>query len=278
MSIPEEPKVPLSLAPTLDMSCSEARILPPEINHGKVTLYDRRRRGKKVFLVAFYTCDESYDFENDNTEMFCSNQKWVGEIPTCIPQPDYTEPEEEVEEDDLEEYETIPNDSFDENGNDVEFEADDNDREPPPPPPPPVKEDDLSLKAADSKPEPEIVININEDKVELPQNSDVLTIQDQIPLKSHNELFIENNPDTKASEVPSEVLSSSNASVKPAKDRYEPTLVDTNCGEDNGGCAQICKRLLYPDENQPIKQCDCREGYTLDPNDYVNCIGECILY
>jgi len=74
MSIPEEPKVPLSLAPTLDMSCSEARILPPEINHGKVTLYDRRRRGKKVFLVAFYTCDESYDFENDNTEMFCSNQ------------------------------------------------------------------------------------------------------------------------------------------------------------------------------------------------------------
>nr|XP_036671646.1 latent-transforming growth factor beta-binding protein 1 isoform X3 [Drosophila suzukii] len=278
MSIPEEPKVPLSLAPTLDMSCSEARILPPEINHGKVTLYDRRRRGKKVFLVAFYTCDESYDFENDNTEMFCSNQKWVGEIPTCIPQPDYTEPEEEVEEDDLEEYETIPNDSFDENGNDVEFEADDNDREPPPPPPPPVKEDDLSLKVADSKPEPEIVININEDKVELPQNSDVLTIQDQIPLKSHNELFIENNPDTKASEVPSEVLSSSNASVKPAKDRYEPTLVDTNCGEDNGGCAQICKRLLYPDENQPIKQCDCREGYTLDPNDYVNCIDidECL--
>ncbi|XP_036671645.3 uncharacterized protein frac isoform X2 [Drosophila suzukii] len=272
MSIPEEPKVPLSLAPTLDMSCSEARILPPEINHGKVTLYDRRRRGKKVFLVAFYTCDESYDFENDNTEMFCSNQKWVGEIPTCIPQPDYTEPEEEVEEDDLEEYETIPNDSFDESGNDVEFEADDNDREPPPPPPPPVKEDDLSLKAADSKPEPEIVININEDKVELPQNSDVLTIQDQIPLKSHNEFFIENNPDTKVSEVPNEVLSSSSASVRPAKDRYEPTLVDTNCGEDNGGCAQICKRLLYPDENQPIKQCDCREGYTLDPNDYVNCI------
>ncbi|XP_037720229.1 uncharacterized protein LOC119553717 isoform X2 [Drosophila subpulchrella] len=267
MSIPEEPKVPLSLAPTLDMSCSEARILPPEINHGKATLYDRRRRGKKVFLVAFYTCDESYEFENDNTEMFCSNQKWVGEIPTCIPQPDYIEPEE-VDDDDLEEYETVPNESFD----DMVIEVDNNESEPPPPPPPPVKEDDLSLKEADSKPEPEIVININEDKVELPQESDVLTIQDLTPLKSNNETFIEIDPDTKVSEVPNEVLSSSNASVRPAKDRYEPTLVDTNCGEDNGGCAQICKRLLYPDENQPIKQCDCREGYTLDPNDYVNCI------
>ncbi|XP_016956087.1 uncharacterized protein LOC108028666 isoform X2 [Drosophila biarmipes] len=256
LSIPEEQKVPPSLAPTLDMSCSEARILAPEINHGKVIQYDRRRRGKKVFLVAFYTCDESYEFENENTEMFCSNQKWVGEIPTCIPQPDYSEPEDEAEEDELEEYETVPIEEFEESENDIE--SDDNDREPPPPPPPPVKE-------ADPAPEPDIVININEDKTELPQ--------DRAPQQSENDSFIEIEPEAKeVPNSPSEVPNPSSTSDRPTKDRYEPTLLDTNCGKDNGGCAQICKRLLYPDENQPIKQCDCREGYTLDPKDYVSCI------
>ncbi|KAH8363559.1 hypothetical protein KR084_011635 [Drosophila pseudotakahashii] len=273
MSIPEEPKVPLSLAPTLDMSCSAANVLPPEINHGKVFLLERRRRGTKVFLVAFFTCNESYEFENGNTQMFCSNQKWVGEIPTCIPQPDYSEPEEEVEEeggeDDLDEYETIPNDDIE--GSETDEEPVANDREPPPPPPPPVQEDDLSLKEADSKPEPEIVINIPS---ELPQESVVSTVQAETPLKSGNETFVEilneSEPKNIGNENPRE-------EEIPTKDPYEPTFVDNNCGEDNGGCEQICRRLLYPDENQPIQKCDCRGGYTLNPSDYATCldIDEC---
>ncbi|EDV50450.2 uncharacterized protein Dere_GG14439, isoform C [Drosophila erecta] len=262
MDIPEDPLVPVSVAATLDMSCSAAKILPPEISHGRVSLFDRRRRGKKVFLVAFFVCDDNYEFESGNSEMFCSNQKWVGEIPTCIPQHDYVEPDEKMEsyedynapemENDNEENKIVPNDDEDEKPGDSE-------RKPPPPPPPPV------VDGAESRPEPDIVIDIGDGPAneivepELPKN----LAENETPLEP---------------EVHTDVLNSGNASVETTKDPYEPTLLDNNCGEDNGGCEQICKRLLYPDENQPVNKCDCREGYTLDPTDYASCldIDECL--
>ncbi|EDW93781.2 uncharacterized protein LOC6533343 isoform X1 [Drosophila yakuba] len=273
MDIPEEPKVPVSVAANLDMSCSAAKILPPEINHGRVSLFDRRRRGKKVFLVAFYVCDDNYDFESENSEMFCSNQKWVGEIPTCIPKLDYVEPEEEIEaddEDDFEQYDTVPYDEFEESDKEPEV----SESEPPPPPPPPVVDD------AESRPEPEIVIDIDDN-----QANEV--VESHLPQKTgENETLTETATENKVleneaplePEVLTEVQSSSNASVETIKDPYEPTFLDNNCGEDNGGCAHICKRLLYPDENQPINKCDCRSGYTLNPDDYASCldIDECL--
>ncbi|XP_043647692.1 uncharacterized protein LOC122616340 isoform X2 [Drosophila teissieri] len=272
MDIPEEPKVPVAVAGNLDMSCSAAKILPPEINHGRVFLFDRRRKGKKVFLVAFYVCDDNYDFESENSEMFCSNQKWVGEIPTCIPKLDYVEPDEEIEEDDeddLEVYDTVPYDEVEES----DKEPEDSESEPPPPPPPPVVDD------ADSRPEPDIVIDIDDNQANV--------VESELPPKTgDNETLEETATENKVleneaplePEVHPDVQSSSNASVEPTKDRYEPTFLDNNCGEDNGGCAHICKRLLYPDENQPINKCDCRSGYTLNPDDFASCldIDECL--
>ncbi|XP_017066756.1 uncharacterized protein LOC108104917 isoform X2 [Drosophila eugracilis] len=291
MDIPEEPKVPVYLAPTLDMSCSVAKITPPEINHGKVERYERRRRGKKVFLVAFFNCDLDYEFESENAEMFCSNNKWVGEIPTCIPKSDYLEPEPTDEtnydEDDFEEYETVATDDAENDENDDEENVENLDREPPPPPPPPVKEE------VAPKLEPEIVIHINEDEAsqvaqaELPKESSGQTFQEETAPKSDVETVeksgIESDKEIIENEIPLEpeveieVSNSKNTSVKSAKDPYEPTLLDNDCGEDNGGCEQICKRLLYPDENQPLKKCDCRQGYTLNLNDYASCldIDEC---
>ncbi|XP_033160083.1 uncharacterized protein LOC117140967 isoform X1 [Drosophila mauritiana] len=277
MDIPEEPKVPVSLAATLDMSCSSAKILPPEINHGRVSLFDRRRRGKKVFLVAFFVCDDNYDFETEISEMFCSNQKWVGEIPTCIPQSDYVETDEDVDwdgGDEFEEYETVPHDDNEESEIDEDEEPEVSEREPPPPPPPPVVDE------AESKPEPEIVIDINDDHAnEVVESEPAQKLGENKTLaetESENEV-LENETPLEA-EIQTDVLNSSNASVEPTKDPYEPKFLDNNCGEDNGGCAHICKRLLYPDENQPINKCDCREGYTLDPNDYATCldIDECL--
>ncbi|XP_032574633.1 uncharacterized protein LOC6611170 isoform X2 [Drosophila sechellia] len=277
MDIPEEPKVPVSLAATLDMSCLSAKILPPKINHGRVSLFDRRRRGKMVFLVAFFVCDDNYDFETEISEMFCSNQKWLGEIPTCIPQSDYVETDEDIDwdgGDNFEEYETVPHDDVEESEIDEDEEPEVSERETPPPPPPPVVDE------AEVKPEPEIVIDIYDghanDVVESEPDQKSGENETLAKTETENEV-LENGTPLKA-EIQTDVLNSSNASVEPTKDPYEPKLLDNNCGEDNGGCAHICKRLLYPDENQPINKCDCREGYTLDPNDYATCldIDECL--
>ncbi|XP_052846426.1 LOW QUALITY PROTEIN: fibrillin-1 [Drosophila gunungcola] len=283
MDIPEEPNVPVALASSLDTSCAAAKIMPPEISYGRVVLFDRRRKGKKVFLVAYFACNENYSFENENTAMFCSNEKWLGEIPTCIPEPDYAEIEDdgvEVDED-LEEYDTVATD--DEIVEDGVEESQDSDREPPPPPPPPVKESAVPAVLSEFQPEPEIVIHINESETnqleagaQTPQGTEL-----QTPEEPTVERFLETDPKTSENiipqQVPTEEISPNNTSVAPTKDIYDPTLLDNNCGPDNGGCAHICKRLLYPDENEPVQKCDCQKGYTLDPNDYASCldIDEC---
>lgn len=292
--------MPKSLAAILDMSCVEAKVVPPEINHGRVALFERRRRGEKVFLVAYFACNENYKFEAaDATAMYCSSRKWVGEIPTCIPQAEYIDGEGEgdgdgeTEFDEYDEYETIPNDDE----NDVDEATQDNGQEPPLPPPPPVEEAVVESPApaeeesklevtGDVKPEPQIVIQISEDKKsqEAPANIEVQTVQQQEPgLEAHSELSepeitTSQDPDNEIVQEPAENASSEPEvqpveEVAPKKDAYAPTLLGTDCGEANPNCEQICQRLLYPDENEPVYKCACREGYTLNLTDYTSCLG-----
>jgi hypothetical protein len=45
----------------------------------------RRRKGEKLFLVAFYECDEDYELENlEHDRLYCSKEKWVGNTPKCM--------------------------------------------------------------------------------------------------------------------------------------------------------------------------------------------------
>lgn len=49
-------------------------------------LQNRRRKGEKIFLVAFYECYEDYELENlENDRLYCSKEKWVGNEPRCMP-------------------------------------------------------------------------------------------------------------------------------------------------------------------------------------------------
>ncbi|KAH8379859.1 hypothetical protein KR009_007681 [Drosophila setifemur] len=299
LEIQEEPKAPSSLVPTLDMTCAEAKVMPPEINHGRVASFERRRKGEKVFLVAYFGCNDNYEFESpDVATLYCSNRKWVGELPTCIPLTEYTEGEGEGDGEgdeagegyEYDEYETISPD--DENDNEVEDDEDVN--VPPPPPPPPVKEEavkpedrvEATPTAGQTQPEkipedkliPVFVIDINEIQAEVLEPK-VPTAQDAEVL-THQESEVATNQEEEpavASDVQPEGETINTASVEPTKDPYAPTFLDNDCGEDNAGCEHICKRLLYPDENEPVHKCDCREGYTLNPSDYTSCldIDEC---
>ncbi|KAH8375193.1 hypothetical protein KR200_001228 [Drosophila serrata] len=303
MKIPEEPNVPKSLAAILDMSCVEAKVVPPEINHGRVSLFERRRRGEKVFLVAYFSCNENYKFEAaDATAMYCSNRKWVGEIPTCIPQAEYTDGEGEgdgdgdTEFDEYDEYETIPNDELNSVENNEDDEQDIEQEPPLPPLPPPVKEvtEESKLEVTgDVKPEPQIVIQINEDKSSpvAPSNIEIQEedtsaepkeseadneVPQEIETLQKPEIAISQEPENEIVQEP-EVIPTQEAEIQPAeitpkKDPYAPTLLGTDCGEDNPNCEQICKRLLYPDENEPVYKCDCWQGYTLNLTDYTGCI------
>jgi hypothetical protein len=51
----------------------------------------RRRKGEKIFLVAFYECSEDYEMENvDHNRLYCSNEQWVAvdydedNTPKCV--------------------------------------------------------------------------------------------------------------------------------------------------------------------------------------------------
>ena len=45
----------------------------------------RRRKGEKLFLVAFYECDEDYELENvEQDRLYCSSERWVGSTPRCV--------------------------------------------------------------------------------------------------------------------------------------------------------------------------------------------------
>lgn len=276
------------------MSCVEGKVLPPQISHGRVMNFERRRKGEKVFLVAYFSCNPNYQFEQvDGTMMYCSNLSWVGNIPTCLPLVDYTgdvgEGEGEGEGDDdgeFDEYDIVENNN-DEEPYEYEEERDLGENEPPPPPPPPATDETSpssggqpqAAVAQNPKPEPEIVIQINESstdnvepdaevlehKVESTKESEVIT---------HQESEVETVQANAEQEEPVPETTTQKLAEKSSKDPYEPTLLGHDCGQDNAGCAQICNQLLYPDENEPVYKCDCKKGYTLDLKDYTSCLGK----
>lgn len=49
------------------------------------SFYHRRRKGEKLFLVAFYECNEDYELENlEQDRLYCSRESWVGDTPKCM--------------------------------------------------------------------------------------------------------------------------------------------------------------------------------------------------
>ncbi|KAL5282506.1 FBN2 family protein [Megaselia abdita] len=68
----------------LDTTCVSLRVAAPDIQNGYVTKYDRQNINGTSFVIALYSCDDNYDFE-DNTKnaMYCSKGDWIGAMPEC---------------------------------------------------------------------------------------------------------------------------------------------------------------------------------------------------
>lgn len=65
----------------------------------------RRRKGEKIFLVAFYECNDDYEIENlEQDRLYCSKETWVGadfdeeNTPKCLSVNDDGDNEDEDEE------------------------------------------------------------------------------------------------------------------------------------------------------------------------------------
>lgn len=87
--IEEENFISDEYADALDMTClEEGLIRAPHIHNGEVVRYTRKKKGSKVFLVAFYECDDGFVFDRDSSENFdrvyCSQEQWVGNYPQCV--------------------------------------------------------------------------------------------------------------------------------------------------------------------------------------------------
>ncbi|XP_073842989.1 uncharacterized protein isoform X3 [Musca autumnalis] len=260
-NIPEDRMVSQALASTLDMSCVQAKVKAPEIRHGIVQKYERRRKGERVFLAALYACNDNYDFEDpDMTTLYCSNRAWVGDLPTCIALSEYEEEEDagyEYEEGDEED---------DEDAAEAEEEEQRQYNYVPPPPPPATPT------------EPPQVHTENVEDV----NNEVQPVESQS--REHEQVeqhHAEDDNHTQVEELEAtNTHTDSNVDVtESTQDPYEPRVLDENCGSDNGGCDQKCQRVLFPGENEPRIQCACAEGFSLDPYDYSTChdINECEL-
>ncbi|XP_061395029.1 fibrillin-1-like, partial [Musca vetustissima] len=242
-AILEDRMVSPALASTLDMSCVQAKVKAPEIRHGIVQKYERRRKGDRIFLAALYACNDNFEFEDpDMTTLYCSNQAWVGDLPTCIPLSEYDEEEGlyEYEEGDEEDEEDV---------NEEEEEEQRHHNYVPPPPPPAV---------TTPEPVPTHVENVED---------------------VNNEIYHGHEEDQHHHKVEEEQEESNAGAAETTQDPYEPRVLDENCGSDNGGCDQKCQRVLFPGENEPRIQCACAEGFSLDPYDYSTChdINECEL-
>lgn len=45
----------------------------------------RRKKDNRIFLVAFYECDDDYELEDLTVDrLYCSKQEWIGTQPFCI--------------------------------------------------------------------------------------------------------------------------------------------------------------------------------------------------
>ncbi|XP_054732983.1 fibrillin-1 [Anastrepha obliqua] len=250
--IVEDRHVPAEIAASLDMSCVQAKVKAPEIRHGFVQKYDRRRKDDHVFLVAFYACNDNFELEDaEIATLYCSQRRWVGELPTCMALGEYTD----VDEEEYDEYETVEGEGEEDDGEGEQevVEESVNNRVAPPPPPPPVQ-----VVPAEHEISNEIEPSVAQENIE----------------SSYN---VEPESVTPASEpMP---ITDVNIVIAPTQDPYTPRLLDEDCGPDKGGCEQKCERLLFPGENEPRLKCSCFEGFSLDPNDYASChdINECQL-
>ncbi|XP_068142735.1 uncharacterized protein [Drosophila tropicalis] len=303
LALAEEPKVNLPLASQLDLSCSQGKA--PQIRHGTVVSYERRRRGEKVFLVAYYGCNENYEFEStDATAMYCRQKEWVGEIPTCIPLAEYSDDEDA--DDQYEEYETIDKDQATVNSNheqnsdtDSDDVYEDEDEEealgneiashkpPPPAPPSPPTEVVIPERQIEDfehfHPEPEIVVKVAEPEpqpeLEVVSQPEPQGETEQANRPEASEAEPQDNTQTQPdSELkPEDAATDITIVIEPTSDPYTPRLLDADCGKDQGGCAHKCERLLFPGENEPRLKCSCFEGYALNTQDYATChdVDEC---
>lgn len=97
-NIIEDTRISAEMAASLDMTCVQAKITAPDIRHGFVQKYDRRRKGEHVFLVALYACNDNFELEDaEITTLYCSQRKWVGDLPNCVALGEYTDADEEGE-------------------------------------------------------------------------------------------------------------------------------------------------------------------------------------
>ncbi|XP_050333374.1 fibrillin-1 isoform X2 [Bactrocera neohumeralis] len=244
-NIIEDRHISAEMAASLDMTCVQAKIIAPDIRHGFVQKYDRRRKGEHVFLVAVYACNDNFELEDaDITTLYCSQRKWVGDLPTCVALGEYTDADEE----EYDEYEAVDDDEDEE---DVAEESTDNRVAPPPPPPPAIAE-------------------VEENEQE---------ISNEIETAAHENTAQESESGAPSNAEPDVPVTDVNIVVAPTQDPYTPRYLDDNCGADKGGCEQKCERLLFPGENEPRLKCSCFDGFSLDPNDYASChdINECEL-
>ncbi|XP_018783178.1 PREDICTED: fibrillin-1 isoform X2 [Bactrocera latifrons] len=244
-NIIEDKRISAEMAASLDMTCVQAKITAPDIRHGFVQKYDRRRKGEHVFLVALYACNDNFELEDaDITTLYCSQHKWVGDLPTCVALGEYTDADEE----EYDEYEAVDDDEDEE---DVAEESTDNRVAPPPPPPP-------------------AVVKVEENEQE---------ISNEIETVAHENTAQESESAAPSNAEPDVPVTDVNIVVAPTQDPYTPRYLDDNCGADKGGCEQKCERLLFPGENEPRLKCSCFDGFSLDPNDYASChdINECEL-
>uniref|UniRef100_W8AS46 Fibrillin-2 n=1 Tax=Ceratitis capitata TaxID=7213 RepID=W8AS46_CERCA len=246
-NIIEDTHISAEMAAKLDMSCVQAKVAAPDVRHGYVKKYDRRRKGEHIFLVALYACNDNFELEDaEIATLYCSQRKWVGELPTCVALGEYTD----ADEDDYDEYEPVDGeDEGDEE--DAAEESIDNNVAPPPPPPP-------------------VTAQVEETEQEISNEIEPVVQQ------SHHEGSESEAPTATEAVQP---VTDVNIVVAPTQDPYTPRYLDDDCGADKGGCEHKCERLLFPGENEPRLKCSCFDGFSLDPNDYASChdIDECEL-
>lgn len=69
-------------------------------------------------------------------------------------------------------------------------------------------------------------------------------------------------------EIEEQTSTTTQTSTTPAQNLTLP------CDSDRGGCDHECKMVKYYYDPEPIIQCSCYSGFTLDENDGRRCHGE----